>query len=166
MGRFVKYVTPDAWQRYYDPAAPHGKFCGVAAQMQPKKGLHFICEQPVGSDLYYEHPWPAVLNHPNVYNRDMTDAWLGSKLSMVPIRELLSRKLPPMTASSKILLEPFENLQCRSNHAHLQMHGEGQNLSACQVWTWDEANRVAYGIHRLKKVHLAYPSVNVQAGPD
>ena len=65
-----------------------------------------------------------------------------------------------MIASSKILLKPCENLQCRSNHAHLQMHAEGQNLSACQVWTWDEANCVAYGIHRLKKVQLAYPSAN------
>lgn len=45
-------------------------------------------------------------------------------------------------------------------------HGEGQNLSACQVWTWVEANRVAYGIHRLKKVQLAYPSANVQASPE
>ena len=71
-----------------------------------------------------------------------------------------------MTASSKILLEPFENLPCRSKHAHLQMHGEGQNLSACQVWICDEANRAAYGIHRLKKVQLAYPSANVQASPD
>ena len=51
-----------------------------------------------------------------------------------------------MAASKKILLEPFEELQCRGNHAHLQMHGEGQNLSACQVWTWDEANRDAYSI--------------------
>ena len=70
-----------------------------------------------------------------------------------------------MIASNKILLEPFEELQCRGNHAHLQIHGEGQNLSACQVWTWDEANRVAYGIHRLKKVQLAYPSASVQANP-
>ena len=30
----------------------------------------------------------------------------------------------------------------------------------------DEANRVAYGIHRLKKAQLAYPTANVQASPD
>ena len=70
-----------------------------------------------------------------------------------------------MTASSETLLEPFEELQCRGNHAHLQMHGESQNLSACQVWTWDTANRVACGIHRLKKVQLAYPSTSAQANP-
>ena len=52
MGRFVKHVTPDAWLRSYDLAAPHGKFCGVVAQMQLREGLHFICEQPSGSDLY------------------------------------------------------------------------------------------------------------------
>ena len=75
------------------------------------------------------------------------------------------KKASTMTASGKILLEPFEDLQCRGNHAHLQMHCEGQNLSACRVWTWDEANRVAYGIHRLSKVQLAYPSAYVQASP-
>ena len=70
-----------------------------------------------------------------------------------------------MTASNKILLAPFEELQRRGSHAHLQMHGEGQNLSACQVWTWDEANRVAYGIHRSRKVQLRYPTASVQANP-
>ena len=45
------------------------------------------------------------------------------------------------------------------------MHGEGQNLSACQVWTWDEAKRVAYGIHRFKKVQLAHPLASVHANP-
>ena len=73
-----------------------------------------------------------------------------------------------MTASREILLEPFVKLQCRGNHAHLQMHGEGQNLSACQVWTWDEANHVASGIHRLKKTQVKNPSATVQtsAGPE
>ena len=166
MGRFVKYVTPDAWQRSYDFAAPHGKLCGVVAQIQIKKGPHFICEQPVGSDLYYEHPWPTVLNHPNVYQQRYDRCMAGLKAQCGPHKGVSIKKASTMTASSKILLEPFENLQCRSSHAHLQLHGEGQNLFACQVWTWDEANRVAYGIHRLKKAQLAYPSANVQAGPD
>ena len=41
MGRFVKYGNSDAWQRSYDLAAPHGKFCGVVAHMQLRKGLKF-----------------------------------------------------------------------------------------------------------------------------
>ena len=90
----------------------------------------------------------------------------GLKAQYGPHKVVSVKKASTMTASSNILLEPFEDLQCRSNHAHLQMHGDGQNLSACQVWTWDEANRVAYGIHRLKKVQLAYPLANVQASPD
>ena len=87
----------------------------------------------------------------------------GLKAQYGPQMGTFIKKASTMTASSQILLEPFEDLQCRGNHAHLQMHGEGQNPSACQVRTWDEANRVAYGIHRLKKVQLAYPSANVQA---
>ena len=115
----------------------------------------YICEQPVGSDPYYEHPWPTVLNHPNVYQQRYDRCMAGLKAQYGPHKGVSIKKASTMTASGKILLEPFENLQCRSNHAHLQMHGEGRNLSACQVWTWDEANRVAYGVHQLKKVQLA-----------
>ena len=165
MGRFVKHVTPDAWQRSYDLAAPHGKFCGVIAQMQLRKGLHFICEQPSGSDLYYENPWPDVLKHPNVYQQRYDRCMAGLKAQFGPHKGTHIKKASTMTSSSEILLEPFKELQCRSNHAHLQMHGEGRNLSACQVWTWDEANRVAHGIHRLKKVEKAYPTISVQANP-
>ena len=165
MGRFVKHVTPDAWQRSYDLAAPHGKFCGVIAQMQLRKGLHFICEQPSGSDLYYENPWPDVLKHPRVSQQKYDRCMAGLKAQFGPHKGTHIKKASTMTSSSEILLEPFKDLQCRSNHAHLQMHGEGRNLSACQVWTWDEANRVAFGIHRLKKVEKAYPTISVQANP-
>ena len=122
MGGFVKYVTPDAWQRSYDLAAPQGKFCGVVAQMQLKKGLHFICEQPAGSDLYYEHPWPAVLNHPGVYQQRYDRCVAGAKAQYGPHKGVSVKKASTMTASSKILLGPFEDLQYRGNHAHLQMH--------------------------------------------
>ena len=163
MDGFVEYVIPDSWQRSYDLAAPHGKTCGVVARMQLRKGLHFICEQPSGSDLYYEHPWPALLNHLDVYQQRYDRCMAGLKAQYGPRMGVSIKKASTMTASRKILLEPFEDLRCRGNHAHLQMHGEGQNLSACQRWTWDEANRVAYGIHRFKKVQLAYPSANIQA---
>ena len=165
MGRSVKYVTPDAWQRSYDLAAPHGKFGGVVAQMQLKKGLDFICEQPSGCDLYYEHPWPAVLDHPSVYQQRYDRCMAGVKSQYGPHKGTFIKKASSMTSSSKILLGPHEELQCRGNHAHLQMHGEGQKRSACQVWTWGEANRAAYGIHRFKKVQLAYPSASIQANP-
>ena len=166
MGSFVKYVTPDAWRRSCDLAAPHGKFCGVVAQMQFRKGLRFIREQPTGSDLYYEHPWPAVLNHPDVYQQRYDRCMAGLKAQYGPHKGVSVKKASTMTASSRILLELVGDLQCRGNHAHLQMHGEGQNLSACQIWTWDEANRVAFGIHQFKKVQLAYPSANIQASLD
>ena len=110
MGRFVKYVTSDAWQRSYDLAAPHGKFCGVDAHMQLRKGLHFICEQPSGSDLYYEHPWPAVLNNSDVYQQRHGRCMAGLKAQHGPHKGTFIEKASTMTASSKILLEPFEDL--------------------------------------------------------
>ena len=57
----------------------------------------------------------------------------GLKAQYGPHKGTSIKKASAMTASSKILLEPFGGLQSRGNHAHLQMHGEGQNLSACQV---------------------------------
>lgn len=53
MGRLVQCTTPQAWERAYEDAAPHGRFCGEIAKLQLRKGLHFICEQPLGSSLYY-----------------------------------------------------------------------------------------------------------------
>ena len=148
-----------------DLAAPHGKFCGVVAHKQLKKGLHFIYGQPSGSDLYSEHPWLAVLNHFNVYQQRYDRCMAGLKAQYGPHKGTFIKKASTMVASNKLLLEPFEKLQCRGNRAHPQMHGEGQNLSACQVWTWGEANRVAYGIHRFKKIQLACPPASAQVNP-
>ena len=96
MGRFVKHVTPEAWQNSYD----------LVAQMQLRKGLHFICEQPSGSDLYYEQAWPAVLNHPGVYQQRYGRCMAGLKAQYGPYQGLFIKKASTMTAS-KILFEPF-----------------------------------------------------------
>lgn len=76
MGRLVRYVTPEAWQRAYEDAAPHGSLCGKLAKIQLRKGRHFLSEQPQGFDSYFEEPWPEVLNNPRVvqqpYHRCMT----------------------------------------------------------------------------------------------
>ena len=64
LGRANRRIHPDSWHRSYENATPHGRFCGQMVLLQLRQGTHFICEQPAGSDLYREHPWPDVLNHP------------------------------------------------------------------------------------------------------
>ena len=110
MGRFNRCINHDAWQRSYNLAAPHGKFCGVIAQMQLRKGLHFICEQPSGSDLYYEKPWPDVLKHPSVSQQRYDRCMAGLKAQFGPYKGTYIKKASTMTASSEILLEPLLTL--------------------------------------------------------
>ena len=56
-----------------------------------------------------------------------------------------------MTASDPALVKHFTPLQCTNRHQHLQMKGDPENLSACQIWTWEEANCVVSGISALRK---------------
>ena len=71
------------------------------------------------------------------------------------------KKASTMTASHECLVEPFVACQCDGSHEHLRMDGESENLKACQVWTWDEANRVVAGIVALKR-HLTQESYPVR----
>ena len=151
MGQLNRKLHPSSWQRAYDNAAPHGRFCGEIAQLQLRKGRHFICEQPLGSTLYLEQPWPQVLNQSTVCQQKYDRCMAGLKAQSGPYKGMYIRKSSTMTASNPILISHFVHLQCSGKHAHLQMKGQAENLSACQVWTWDEANRVVSGISDLKR---------------
>ena len=124
MGRFVKHVTPDAWQRSYDLAAPHGKFCGVVAQFQFRKGFHFMCEQPSGSDLYYEHHWLAVLYHASVYQQRYDRCMAGFKAQYGPYKGAFIKKASTMTAS---------NIRPSSNHLGNFNAGAIMPICKCMV---------------------------------
>ena len=159
MGKFNRAINPRSWERSYELAAPHGRFCGEVARMQLRHGRHFICEQPLGSDLYKEHPWPQVLNHEQVVVQRYDRCMAGLKAQFGPHKGMFIKKSSTMTASDPVLIQYFAPLQCTNRHAHLQMKGDGKNLSACQVWTWEEANHVVSGICALKK-QMGSPSSN------
>ena len=172
MGRHNRTYYPEAWQRSYDIAGPLGQFCGVVALSQLNHERHFICEQPWPSDLFLEQPWPEVLTYSNVdkviYDRCMTQLILVSP----PDKGSYVKKRSAMIASSDTLLAPFRNLTCAGRHTHIEMSGRKRQLKECEVWTWDEAERVATGISNLAKKgrhgghqsELAYPEI--AAGPD
>ena len=151
MGKFNRAINPTSWRASYQQAAPHGRFCGEIARMQMRKGRHFICEQPVGSDLYLEHPWPEVFNHGHTVTQKYDRCMAGLKAQYGPHKGMSIRKSSTMTASHPALVKYFVSLQCTHRHQHLQMKGDPKNLSACQVWTWEEANYVVSGICALKK---------------
>ena len=63
LGRANRTLHPEAWERSYQQAAPHGRFVGKLALKQINAGRFFLNEQPHPSDLYKEEPWPEVLQH-------------------------------------------------------------------------------------------------------
>ena len=67
LARVNYYTNHRSWLRSYHLAAPHGRFCGEVALLQLQAGRFFVNEQPQGSWLYEERPWPAVLAHPDVF---------------------------------------------------------------------------------------------------
>ena len=63
--RYNYYANYQGWLKSYQEAAPHGRFCGRMALKQTNQSRYWLNEQPEGSWLYYEAPWPEVINHPS-----------------------------------------------------------------------------------------------------
>ena len=60
-----KVLNHDTWQQHYESVdKPLAQFCGQVALEQLEDEYDFVNEQPVGSSLYQETPWPQVLKHP------------------------------------------------------------------------------------------------------
>eukprot|EP00972_Heterocapsa_arctica_P104512 15401569-Heterocapsa_arctica.AAC.1 len=57
-GCLNRVLAPQGWQASYDNAAPHGRFCGHGSMRQSINGRYYLNEQPQGSTLYLEQPWP------------------------------------------------------------------------------------------------------------
>ena len=78
-----------------------------------------------------------------------------------PNRGMYLKKPSTMTASCWELVWPFRNKKCIGRHQHLALFGQGPSLNAAQVWTWDEAQRVAEGIrlvmHAIRVGHSVVP---------
>ena len=159
----------NAWQASYDDAAPHGRFCGEIALLQLGKCRHFLNEQPYPSDLYYEEPWPEVLNHSNV----LTQKWDRCMTGLVGSAGIPVKKTSEMVASHLALLQPFANKGCNGSHDHEWL--SGSECANAQLWTWTEASLAATGIAALKRYvgtspgrpNSAYPEIGTGPGdPD
>ena len=76
------HLNPGTWKRNYDNIdAPLARFAGQVAHEQLLDGLDFVNEQPTGSSMYKEPPWPTVLKHPRVSSVRFDQCQLGQKNS-------------------------------------------------------------------------------------
>ena len=64
--RFNSIVNHGAWLESHRDAQPVAWSCGKVALIQLTEGRYFLNEQPTGSLLYEEDPWPLALRHPSV----------------------------------------------------------------------------------------------------
>ena len=137
----------DAWLRSYHEAAPHGRFCGEMALLQDQAGRYWLNEQPAGSWLYYEPPWPRVLALPSTVAKIFDQCMVGQ----VGPSGLPVLKSTELKANSQLMLAPFEGLTCDKSHDHEPLqHGKA---AACKLWTWDMSQRIVDGMVLVKRYH-------------
>ena len=58
---YNKIHYPEGWQRSYVESWPHARFGGEVAGAMMDRGRDWLSEQPQGSQLYKDPPWPSVL---------------------------------------------------------------------------------------------------------
>ena len=145
LGHRNRVTHPEAWARSYDWAAPHGRFAGHVALRQCVNNRFYFMEQPIGSTLYQEDPWPRVIFRDDALECVMDQCMVGQRNT----HGELVRKRTALRANTEYLMKPFRNLQCSGDHHHGSLLGG--LASSTQAWTWNFCSRVASGIVDLKR---------------
>ena len=156
LGRANRVINPSAWKLSYDWAAPHGRFCGHVALRQARNERFYLNEQPLGSSLYQEEPWPKVLSRSDALACTFDQCMTGQRAST----GLLVKKPTELRSNHPVLLQPFQDLRCSGDHEHTTLLNG--RAAATQAWSWDFCSRVASGIVSLKRLFehrssAAYP---------
>ena len=149
----------DGWYQTWQKTFPHVRFCGRMAQLQLQGGRHFFREQPQGSHMDAEPPWPEVLADPRVSRRTVDQCAFGQMVNGLP-----AKKPTDCLASHPLLLKEFEGKRCQGcpEHANL-MNGQ---CDKAKVWPWAFSRALVNGICALKRheqghqVMLALNDVN------
>ena len=141
----------DTWKASYDDAAPHGRLCGELALIQIEQHAFFVNEQPEGSRLYDEPPWPRVRAHPTVDSVVFDQCQLGLR----DRKGGILRKATELVGNCPEVLRQFWGLRCPGRHQHV--HIEGHNSQDAQIWPWRMAERIVQGIMDLRRRLRAQP---------
>ena len=143
-----RQIHPQSWKQRLDYALKLGSFCGRVALAQYDDGRDWLNEQPTNSDLYDYEPWPRVRQHPRTVIGRFHQCQTGARTQ----DGQHINKSTDLWASDYDLIYYLDGLVCGSlpdicNGTHVHLHGE--DAAAAQVWPWDMARRIAWGVLRL-----------------
>ena len=143
-----RQIAHDTWQNTLDYALKLSTFCARVALAQYEDGKDWVNEQPVSSDMYKYDPWPKVRANPRTVETKFDQCQCGAKTRGGQD----VNKPTSLWASDGDLTFYFEGLRCgalpdRCNGNHATLRGE--LASEAQVWPWDMAQRLAWGVQRL-----------------
>jgi hypothetical protein len=138
-------INYEGWLESYHEAKPHGVFCGKIALKQMSAGRFFIVEQPEGSWLFAENPWPTVIKNENTVSIVIHQCVLGQKTK----NGYHAKKPTALYANHPELLDPCNGCRCDGSHEHEPLMGG--LASAAQVWPWQMAAKMVQGVVNLKR---------------
>ena len=144
---YNRWRNADAWRRSYNDCAPIARLCGDIALYQVQHRRGFVNEQPAGSKLYAEQPWPIVAQQPGVCCVLMDQRATNLRSS----RGIHMRKRSEVWASDEVLLRPLVPLQCPGNHQH--QHVQGSETANAKYWTWEFATAITQGVVAFLRKH-------------
>jgi hypothetical protein len=135
----------DTWVQHYEEDRPHIHFCGRIANLQLRSGRYFFGENPWPTYLFKEGEWTQVVNHKDVEIVIIHQCRLGLKgANNLPVK-----KPTVLISNARVILEQFQDLQCRNDHTHDCTWGDGKQLHSLQVWPWRLAELFITGIIAL-----------------
>ena len=132
--RLNNVINQDTWEHNYKTVdKPLAQFAGDAAHAQLRDELDFVNEQPTGSSMYDEKPWPEVVNHPRTSQTIFDQCQFGQKNSNgEPVKNSTA-----LLTSDTDLPYYFEGLtcgrfpkRCNGKHAHLT----GREANVARKW--------------------------------
>ena len=162
---YNKIIFPQTWEASYAQAAPHGRFCGEIGLFQCQRrrayndGSCFGNEQPHPSDLYKEHPWPVVLQYPEVSLQPFDQCMTGQ----VGPSGLPAKKHSGLVSNEPELRKAVAKFKCDGTHQHEEATGSA--LIKLRLWTWTLAIALATAVVKVtRRVRATESAEGLDAG--
>ena len=149
----------DGWYRTWQNTFPHARFCGRIAKLQLQEGRHFFREQPQGSHMDEEPPWPEVIADPRVVRTTVDQCAFGQVVNGLP-----AKKPTDCMASHPLLLSNFEGMRCRGCPVHANL--ENGQCNKAKVWPWAFSRALVNGICALKRYEQGHRALLVHNNVD
>ena len=107
-------MTP-GWTAVIYIYVPLGELGAQVAEYQLSQGLHFIAENPLGSELWELPTWRRILARDDVVRCTIHQCMVGLR---DPETKLRVKKPTDFVASDEILVKNLRGLTCSKNHQH------------------------------------------------